>query len=209
MFTGLVQQLGTVHRAEGRDPMRLEIGLQQPLDGLELGESLAVDGVCLTVTSGSERQVSAQASHETLARTTLGGLRPGARVHLERALRASSLLGGHLVQGHVDGVGTVRAAVPVQGSVRLEVLPPPELLRYMVLLGSVAVDGVSLTIVTLEDHFAVNLVPHTVTATHLGTKRPGDRVNIEVDLVAKYLERLVRPYQSGGVTEELLRRGGY
>ena len=93
---------------------------------------------------------------------------------------------------------------------RLEVLPPGELLRYMVLLGSIAVDGVSLTLVTLEDHFAVNLVPHTVAATHLGVKRPGDRVNLEVDLVAKYLERLLQPYQAGaGVTEELLRKGGY
>jgi riboflavin synthase len=210
VFTGLVQQLGTVLRAEGRDPMRLEIGLEHELPGVTLGESVAVDGVCLTVTAESARSLCFDASHETLARTTLGDLRAGASVHLERALTATSLLGGHLVQGHVDGVGAVRSARPVQGSVHLEIVPPQELLRYMVPLGSIAVNGVSLTILELAEGFSVNLVPHTLERTTLGRLRPGGRVNLEVDLIAKYLERLLAPYRpASGVTEELLRQQGY
>jgi riboflavin synthase len=210
VFTGLVQQLGTVLKAEARDPMRLEIGLERELEDLALGESVALDGVCLTVAGLWRRCAAFDVSHETLARTTLGRLGVGTRVHIERALSAASLLGGHLVQGHVDGVGTVRSVRPVQGSVRLEVVPPAELLRYMVPLGSIAVSGVSLTILELNEAFAVNLVPHTLERTKLGTLRPGSQVNLEADLLAKYLERLLQPYRApAGVTEELLRRQGY
>ena len=190
--------------------MRLEIGLEREMSGLELGESVAVDGVCLTVTAASRDAASFDASHETLARTTLGRLAIGSRVHLERALTASSLLGGHLVQGHVDGVGTVRSCRSVQGSVRLEIEPPAGLLRYMVVLGSIAVSGVSLTILELHDAFTVNLVPHTLERTTLGALRPGGAVNLEADVVAKYVERLLEPYRpAAGVTLELLRKQGY
>jgi riboflavin synthase len=209
VFTGIVQQLGRVLQTQGRDPMRLELELEHPLPDLAAGESLAVDGVCLTVTGFTGRRVRFDVSHESVARTTLGELRAGARVNVERALSAQSLLGGHLVQGHVDGVGLVQKIQPVQGSVRIEVLPPAGLLRYMVPLGSIALSGVSLTIVELGETFAVNVIPHTQKVTSLGALGPGSRVNLEVDVLAKYLERLLAPYRKEGVTEELLRRQGY
>ena len=178
MFTGLVREVGTVASFDGA---RLEIDAQ--LTG-GIGDSIAIDGVCLTVVANDGR-LAFEAVEETLARTTLGTLEPGSRVNLEPALRAGDPLGGHYVQGHVDGVGTVRDAGELTWFDA-----PAELLRYVAEKGSIAVSGTSLTVAALDDAgFAVALIPHTREVTTLGTLAPGDRVNLEVDILAKYVER--------------------
>jgi riboflavin synthase len=158
------------------------------------GESVAVDGVCLTVAGRGEGRFEADVVAETLARTTLGSLAPGSAVHLERALRLGDRLGGHLVQGHVDGMGEVRELRRRGGDVRLRMGLPLELRRYVALKGSIAVQGVSLTVAALDaDAFEVALVPQTLSRTGLGRLQGGDRVNVEVDLLARYLESLLGP----------------
>ena len=159
-----------------------------------IGDSVSVNGCCLTVVDGDRRTLAFDAVPETLARTALGRLDAGAAVNLEPALRAGEPLGGQYVQGHVDGVGRVRSLEPEGGGARMWVDPPAELLRYCVEKGSIAVDGVSLTIADLdEEGFAVALVPHTLAATTLGTLEPGSEVNLEADVLAKYVERLTSP----------------
>ena len=184
MFTGLVEEVGRVEACAGG---RLRIAATTALDDAGVGDSIAVDGCCLTLVARAKGWWEADLSEETLMRTTLGDLAPGDPVNLERPLRLADRLGGHLVQGHVDAVGEVLAPAP-----DLAVRLPGHLARYVVEKGSIAVDGVSLTVVeATDDVFIVALVPHTVAATTLGTKGAGDRVNLEVDLVAKYVERLV------------------
>jgi riboflavin synthase len=164
-----------------------------------VGDSISVSGVCLTIVEiGAEGagefagEISADLAAETLRRTTLGGLRAGDRVNLERPLRFDQRLGGHVVQGHVDGVGTVAALAPDGDGVWMEIEAPAALCRYIAEKGSIAVDGVSLTVARVEDpRFAVALIPHTLAVTTLGRRRPGDRVNLEVDVLAKYVERLM------------------
>ncbi len=184
MFTGIVREVGRVVSVDGGgDAVRLvvEAGTEAAV-----GDSVAVGGVCLTVVDAAEGRLSFDAVAETLRRTALGRLRPGARVNLEPALRAGEPLGGHIVQGHVDGVGRVRSVGEPTW-----IDAPPELLRYCVEKGSIAVDGCSLTVAALDDAgFAVALVPHTLAVTTLGALVPGDPVNLEVDVVAKYVERL-------------------
>ncbi len=159
-----------------------------------IGDSVSVNGCCLTVVDGDRRTLAFDAVPETLARTALGRLDAGAAVNLEPALRAGEPLGGHYVQGHVDGVGRVRSLEPEGGGARMWVDPPAALLRYCVEKGSIAVDGVSLTIADLdEEGFAVALVPHTLAATTLDTLEPGSEVNLEADVLAKYVERLTSP----------------
>ncbi|HWP35510.1 MAG TPA: riboflavin synthase [Thermodesulfobacteriota bacterium] len=204
MFTGIVEDVGTVLGRRG-DPLGAELAIAPTrLDAgqLEPGESLAVDGVCLTVTDrrgpdrpGGGGEVRVFASAETLARTTLAGLAPGDRVNLERALRLADRLGGHLVLGHVDGVGTIEAVRPEGETLRVTVRVPRELARYLVVKGSVAIDGVSLTVNELDDRpegtlAGFVLIPFTRDRTALGSKKPGARVNIEADIIAKHLERL-------------------
>jgi riboflavin synthase len=187
MFTGIVEELG---RLESRRDGRLRIGATRVIDGVEIGESIAVNGCCLTVVAFGDGWWEADVSEETISRTSLARLNEGDGVNLERAVRASDRLGGHIVQGHVDGVGEVVEPVP-----DLRVRVPDGLLRYLVEKGSVTVDGVSLTIVQpLDDGFTVAIIPHTADVTTLGTKRPGDLVNLEVDVMAKYVERLVSAY---------------
>lgn len=186
MFTGLVEEVG---RVEARSGSRLRIGAATVVEGARVGDSIAVDGCCLTLVAMGEWWWEADLSEETLARTTLGRLGPGDQVNLERPLRLADRLGGHLVQGHVDGVGEIVAPAPALG-VRL----PEGLDRYLVPKGSVTVDGVSLTVVnTTADTFSVAVVPHTASATTLASKGPGDPVNIEIDVVAKYVQRFVTP----------------
>jgi riboflavin synthase len=192
VFTGLVADLGTVSGVEaGGDGQRLLI--ESDLAG-ELGEgdSVAVNGVCLTATTISGRAFSADVMHETLRRSSLAGVAPGSRVNLELPLRAHDRLGGHFVQGHVDGVGTI-AAVEEDGFARVvTIAAPPGLLRYVVEKGSIAVDGVSLTVASVSsDTFAVSLIPETLERTNLGAAAPGTPVNLEVDVLAKYVEKLV------------------
>jgi riboflavin synthase len=190
MFTGIVEELGTVVARRGS---RLRVGATKVLADAELGASIAVNGCCLTVvawqppTPEAPGWWEADISEETCRRTSVGALAPGDPVNLERPVRLADRLGGHLVQGHVDAVGEVVAPVP-----DLAVRVPRGLLRYVVEKGSIAVDGVSLTVVeVLDDRFGVAVVPHTAQVTTLGRKRPGDPVNIEVDVTAKYVERLL------------------
>jgi riboflavin synthase len=184
VFTGIVEELGRVGwLREGR----LRVEATGVLADAVLGASIAVNGVCLTLVDRGDGWWEADVSPETLARTSLGDLRPGDPVNLERPVRLQDRLGGHLVQGHVDGVGEIVAPVP-----DLRVRIPADLLRYVVEKGSVTVDGVSLTVVQpLEDGFTVAVIPHTADVTTLGHKGPGARVNIEVDVLAKYVERLL------------------
>ena len=191
MFTGIVEEVG---RIESFDRGRLRIRASTVIADARLGDSIAVSGCCLTVVARGDDWWEADVSAETAARTSLGRNPTGSTVNLERAVRSQDRLGGHLVQGHVDGVGEI-----VSGSPDLRVRVPAGLLRYLVEKGSVTVDGVSLTVVEpLTDGFSVALIPHTAAATTLGTKRPGDLVNIEVDVIAKYVERMVGPLLQAG-----------
>jgi riboflavin synthase len=187
MFTGIVEELG---RLESLDGGRLRIAATQVLEDVAIGESIAVNGCCLTVVAFGDDWWEADVSDETTSRTSLASLHPGDGINLERAVKVSDRLGGHIVQGHVDAVGEVVDPVP-----DLRVRVPRELTRYLVEKGSVTVDGVSLTVVdALDDGFTVAIIPHTADVTTLGTKQPGDLVNLEVDVMAKYVERLMAAY---------------
>ncbi|HZN14982.1 MAG TPA: riboflavin synthase [Acidimicrobiales bacterium] len=184
MFTGIVEDLGTVRRFEKG---RLEIGTVTLLDGARIGDSIAINGCCLTIVDLGPHWFGADAVAETLQRTNLGDLQPGSPVNLERPVQANDRLGGHIVQGHVDAVGEVVSAAP-----DLQVRMPADLTRYVVEKGSITVDGVSLTVVkALPDGFTVAVIPHTCEVTTLGRRSPGDRVNLEVDLIAKYVEKMI------------------
>ena len=171
----------------------IEIAATQVLDDTSIGVSIAVNGCCLTVVELGEGGFAADAVTETLSRTGLGALEPGDPVNLERPVRLQDRLGGHLVQGHVDAVGTMRLRTPqADGSQRVDFAAPEAIMRYVVEKGSITVDGISLTVAALSaDGFAVAVIPHTLAVTTLGTKQPGDTVNLEVDIVAKYVERLL------------------
>jgi len=192
MFTGLIQRVGEVRRTQSRGPGKiLEIGLSEPWGDLVVGESIAVDGVCLTVTEFSERYFHVDVSFETLARSTLGAVVAGRQVNLERALRLSDRLGGHLVAGHVDTVATLRSFRDSGGFRELTVDAPRQVMHQVASKGSVAVDGVSLTVNNVSgDGFQLAVIPHTLAGTTLDGWRPGRKINLETDLVAKYLERL-------------------
>ena len=193
MFTGIVRERGRVVRADGgAGGLALELEAPQTSAATAVGDSVSIGGVCLTVTSSSDGRLTFHAVPETLERSSLGRLRPGVEVNLEPALRAGDPLGGHYVQGHVDGVGEVRALVPEGDGARLTIDAPEELLRYCVEKGSITVDGVSLTIAGLDTAgFSVALVPHTLEVTTLDSLQPGDPVNLEVDVLAKYVAKLV------------------
>ena len=192
VFTGIVEELGSVRAVERAGPAaRISVDAPVVTDGAVVGDSIAVNGCCLTVVDLGPGWWSADAVAETLGRTNLGRLVPGDPVNLERPVALGGRLGGHIVQGHVDGVGTVEQAAP-----ELRVSAGPEVLRYLVPKGSVTVDGVSLTVVSVEpDSFTVAVIPHTMQVTTLGRRAAGDTVNLEVDVIAKYAERLLR----GGV----------
>ncbi|MGD9797358.1 MAG: riboflavin synthase [Acidimicrobiia bacterium] len=188
MFTGIVEELGSVGRRRGE---RLRVHATAVLEDASIGDSIAVNGCCLTVVARGEGWWEADVSDETSRRTNLDRLAPGDPVNLERPVRLADRLGGHLVQGHVDAVGEVVAPAP-----DLRVRVPAEVARYLVPKGSITVDGVSLTVVdVLDDGFTVAVIPHTMAVTTLGVRRPGDAVNLEVDVVAKYVERLLEPHR--------------
>ena len=195
MFTGIVQERGRVAAVdETPDGVRVIVEAPETARGAAVGDSIAVSGVCLTIASATDGSLAFDAVPETLARSSLGALTAGDEVNLEPALRAGDPLGGHFVQGHVDAVGRVRSTErEADGGVRAWFDAPPEILRYLVEKGSVTVDGVSLTVSAVgRDWFEVGLIPETLRATTLGGKSPGDPVNIEVDVLAKYVEKLVR-----------------
>lgn len=192
MFTGLVAEVGRLVAVErSGDGVRLTV--QSPLAGeLELGDSVAVNGVCLTAVAREDEQFAADVMNETLERSSLAGAEVGTQVNLELPLRASDRLGGHIVQGHVDGLGVVAAVAEDGFARRLRIEAPSTVLRYVVEKGSVAVDGVSLTVVEADcDSFTVSLIPETLQRTNLGGAQPGTRVNLEVDVLAKYVEKLI------------------
>ena len=193
MFTGIVREQGRVVSVDGDDEgVRLRVAVPDAGAQAAVGDSVAISGVCLTVVAVEDGALYFDAVAETLRRSSLGRLEPGDAVNVEPALRAGEPLGGHYVQGHVDGVGRVRAIEPEGDSVRMSFEAPPDVDRYCVEKGSITVDGVSLTITAVaENGFSVALVPHTLTETTLGQLRPGDDVNLEVDVLAKYVERLL------------------
>lgn len=218
MFTGLIQDVGLVRRLERRgELLRLTIQSRLLEENPQLGESVAVDGVCLTVVSFGPDTFQVEVSPETLERTTLGEAEPGRPVNLERALRVSDRLGGHLVTGHVDGVGILKRRQTATRYLELEIGVPGGLGRYLVEKGSVAVDGISLTINRCgADWFGLALIAHTISRTALAMKGVGARLNIECDILGKYVEKLLEnrtrslPQAGRGkVTEELLKEHGY
>jgi riboflavin synthase len=191
MFTGIVEELGRVVELEGA---RLRVRSRTAVQGSPVGASVAVNGVCLTVVANDDESLAFDLSEETLERTALGRLRPGDAVNLERPVTLTARLGGHLVQGHVDGVATVVTVTPQEGGSTIEFVVPEELERYLVEKGSVTVDGVNLTVAAIDgSRFSVALIPHTLAVTTLGTASAGDTMNLEVDVLAKYVERLLGP----------------
>lgn len=206
MFTGIVEETGRVKENSGD---RLGVDARRILEGTRLGDSIDVNGACLTVVEIQVDGLSFELMPETRRLTGLGGLRPGAAVNLERALPAGGRMGGHIVQGHVDGTGRVESLVAEEKAKLLTVTLPEELRRYVVKKGFIAVDGVSLTVTEVKEHsFSVSLVGFTLKETTLGQKRPGDTVNLETDIIGKYIVQLLGEKRSG-VTWEMLEQYGY
>lgn len=209
MFTGLVADLGTLRSVRPCGTGRT-LWIDSNFTLLELGESIACDGVCLTVEAMEGGRFQVTAGEETLRKTTWGERQVGHRIHLERALRLGDRLGGHIVQGHVDGVGTVVRLNPQSGWLGIQIEAPSALSRYLVAKGSVCVDGVSLTVNEVEGpRFWIGIIPHTQSVTRIGAVRAGDRVNLEVDVLAKYVERLMGGGGGGGLDLTKLRENGF
>lgn len=193
MFTGIVEELGTVRNvATSRKSAKLSFIASKVLQDVRLGDSIAVNGVCLTVTEYGDNWFSADVMPETIQRTSLGDLISGSKVNLERALRFGDRLGGHIVSGHIDGTGTIKSKHPSENAVIISVETEPALLRYVVRKGSIALDGISLTVVECANQWlTVSIIPHTMAATTLHFKGIGARINIETDMFAKYTEKLL------------------
>ncbi len=211
MFTGIVEELGSV-KALRRDAgaVRLTVSASTVLGGTVLGDSISVNGVCLTVVELGKSHFSADVALETLKVTNLGELTVGQQVNLERALQLSARIGGHLVSGHVDAVGRIRAKNQEGNSWRITFDAPAPALRYIIKKGSVAIDGISLTVADVDaSGFTIAMIPHTAKLTTLGAKNAGDSVNLETDLIGKYVEKLMAGRIEGGVSLELLRKNGF
>ena len=193
MFTGLVAELGTVQRlARQGNSYHLTVGAKKVLDNLKIGDSVAVNGACLTVVRMDEGGFTADVMPETVRLTNIGSLQPGSKVNLERTLRLCDGLDGHIVSGHVEGLGTISEQRPEGIAVVVTIATPPELLKYIIKKGSIAIDGISLTVTEVTDtSFSVSLIPHTAKETTLGFKKVGDSVNLETDILGKYVERML------------------
>lgn len=200
MFTGIVEEKGTVgHISLAGISGSIAIKARKVLEGTRIGDSIAVNGVCLTVVSLRPDGFTADVMAETIRRTSLGSCQPGDPVNLERALAADGRFGGHIVAGHIDGVGTIRSAVPEGNAVWITIDAPPQILRYIVEKGSIAIDGISLTVAYVDESvFKVSVIPHTAAETTLLSKKAGDIVNLENDIVGKYIEKLMRPVSAYG-----------
>jgi riboflavin synthase len=215
MFTGIIEEVGTIEQMkQSGEAIVITIGAKKILDDVRLGDSIAVNGVCLTVTSFTNCSFTVDVMPETVRATSLRTLTRGSKVNLERAMAANGRFGGHFVSGHVDGIGEIIRKEPVANAVYYDIKVPKELRKYMILKGSVAVDGTSLTIFGLtDDTFTISLIPHTRAETVLGEKQVGDIVNIECDVIGKYVEQFISgkkdERQSSGITLEFLEQHGY
>lgn len=215
MFTGIVEELGSIRSVRrGQHSSVLSIAAKDILSDLKVGDSVAVNGGCLTATTVDSGGFTADVMHETLNRSSLGSLTVGSHVNLERAMAANGRFGGHIVSGHIDGTGTITALRKDDNAVWYTISASQELLRYIVEKGSIAIDGISLTVAEVgESWFSISAIPHTVAVTTLGEKRPGDTVNLENDVIGKYVEKLLRPQPQetakGSLTLEFLAQHGF
>ena len=220
MFTGIVEEVGTIRNIKrGQHSAILTIHAKTVLEETRIGDSIAVNGICLTVTRLFPDGFSADVMHETLNRSSLAGLAAGSMVNLERAMAANGRFGGHIVAGHVDGVGTVQRIEKDDNAIWYTIAAGPEVLKYVVEKGSITIDGISLTVARVDSQsFAISAIPHTVSVTVLADRKPGDIVNLETDIIGKYVEKLLHfpqeeaapaPKQSSGITKEFLTRYGY
>ena len=216
MFTGIVEEMGQIRSiVRGASSAVLSIEANLILEDLKIGDRVAVNGVCLTATSIGAGGFTADVMHETLNRSSLGALQKGSHVNLERAMLANGRFGGHIVSGHIDGTGTIGSIQKDDNALWYTILADAKLLRYIVEKGSVTIDGISLTVADVQsDRFAVSLIPHTAKVTVLGEKRTGDIVNLETDIIGKYVEKLMKPAveetkQKSGITMEFLAENGF
>jgi riboflavin synthase len=210
MFTGIIEELGIVTSLiRGSQSAKLTLSVSKNLAGVKTGESISVDGVCLTVTNVRRNFLEFDVSHESLKRSTLQLLKVGDKVNLERALPMAGRMGGHIVTGHVDGTGEVRNKTMLDKHVELQISVPSRLLRYMVPKGSIALNGISLTISEIRNSMLIiNVIPHSAKSTTLGDIEVGDRLNIEVDILSKYIERHLKR-EASAITEDTLSRAGF
>ena len=211
MFTGIIEEIGTVRRIEhGAKGARLTIQAKAVLEDTRIGDSIATNGVCLTVVSMTGDSFSADVMAESLRRSSLGSLQGGSPVNLERAMAANGRFGGHIVSGHIDGTGTIASQKREDNAVWVKIKTPAPLLRYIVEKGSIAIDGVSLTVAAVTDtDFSVSIIPHTGAQTILLGKKPGDPVNLECDVIGKYVEKLTAPHKTGGISTNFLAENGF
>ena len=211
MFTGIIEEIGTVRRIEhGAKGARLTIQANTVLEDTRIGDSIATNGVCLTVVSMTGDSFSADVMAESLRRSSLGTLQGGSPVNLERAMAANGRFGGHIVSGHIDGTGTIASQKREDNAVWVKIKTPAPLLRYIVEKGSIAIDGVSLTVAAVTDtDFSVSLIPPTGAQTILLGKKPGDPVNLECDVIGKYVEKLTAPHKTGGISTNFLAENGF
>ena len=216
MFTGIVEEMGQIRSiVRGASSAVLSIEANLILEDLKIGDSVAVNGVCLTATSIGAGGFTADVMQETLSRSSLGALQKGSHVNLERAMLANGRFGGHIVSGHIDGTGTIGSIQKDDNALWYTILADAKLIRYIVEKGSVTIDGISLTVADVQsDRFAVSLIPHTAKVTVLGEKRTGDIVNLETDIIGKYVEKLMKPAveetkQKSGITMEFLAENGF
>ena len=210
MFTGIIQEIGTILRISPGEAYKLRINAKKVLEGIERGDSISVDGACLTVVDFDKSEFEVDAMPETIEKTTLKYLQLGSRVNLETSLKLGDKMGGHWVLGHVDGTGKILSTKKAANSVVYEISISRKLSKYLVPKGSVAIDGISLTIIDCgEESFTIGLIPHTWESTTLGDKGVGHHVNLETDVMGKYIYRYMRGASQEGVTEEYLRESGF
>lgn len=215
MFTGIIEEVGVIKNIKmGAKSAVITIQANTVMEDIHLGDSIAMNGVCLTVTSFDKNSYSVDVMHETLRRTNLGALKGGSRVNLERAMAADGRFGGHIVAGHVDGTGVITSMKQDDNAVWIDIETDASVLKYIVEKGSITIDGISLTVAQVDSRsFAVSVIPHTGMHTTLLEKKPGDSVNLETDMIGKYVEKLLQPgnvsSQSSGITRELLLKYGF
>lgn len=209
MFTGIIEETGVIRAVQrGAKSAVLTVEAKKVLEDVHIGDSIATNGVCLTVTSVHGDCFTADVMNESLRRSSLGDLKPGSRVNLERAMAANGRFGGHIVSGHIDGTGTVVSVRRDDIAVWYTIRTTPQLMRYIVEKGSVAIDGISLTVAAVEtDRFSVSVIPHTAQETTLSEKRPGATVNLENDVIGKYVEKLMQ--KDSGITLDFLAQNGF